>query len=72
MSPHLTAQVVRARQLEIAASTAHAQHIHELRIADSRSGHGRTSRLRRLAAVAAVVCRPWGGNEPATATARES
>ena len=72
MSPHHTAEVVRARQLEIAASTAHAHHFSELRIADTRPGRNRASGVRRIAAVATGVRRALAGTKATIAPARES
>lgn len=72
MSPHLTAQVGRARQTEIAASTAHAQHKSELRTANERRGRRPASRIRRGAALAVGLCLAASGTGVATASTGSS
>ncbi len=72
MSPHITAQVVGARQAEIAVSTAHAQHTHQLRIANGRAGRNPVSRIRRGAALAVGLCLAATGTGVATASAGAS
>ena len=72
MSSHLTAEVVGARQAEIAASTAHAHHMHDLRIANGRTGRKPASRIRRGAAIAVGLCLAASGTGVATASAGKS
>ncbi|MGH2882417.1 MAG: hypothetical protein ACRDPA_06915 [Solirubrobacteraceae bacterium] len=72
MSPHLNAEVIRARQLEIAASAAHAHHRHELGAANDRPNRVSTSRARRGAAVAVGLCLALAGTGAATASAGTS
>jgi hypothetical protein len=72
MSPHITAQVARVRQTEIAASTTHAQHNQELRIATGRTGRTPASRIRRGAVLAAGLCLAVTGTGVATASAGTS
>ncbi|HTT28575.1 MAG TPA: hypothetical protein VMG37_09210 [Solirubrobacteraceae bacterium] len=72
MSLHINAQVVRARQTEIAASTAHPQHTHDVRVANGRAGSKSTSRIRRGAALAAGLCLAVTGTGVATASTGSS
>jgi len=72
MSPHLNAEVGRARQTEIAASTTHAQHMHEPRIANGPASRKSASRIRRGAAFAAGLCLAVTGTGVATASTGSS
>jgi hypothetical protein len=72
MSLHINAQVVHARQTEIAASTAHAQHAQDVRLPRGRAGSKSTSRIRRGAALAAGLCLAVTGTEVATASTGSS
>ncbi len=72
MSSHVNADVVRAHQTEIAASTAHAQHKHELRLANGRASRNPKSRIRRGAAIAAGLCLAVSGTGVATASTGNS
>jgi hypothetical protein len=72
MSLHINAQVVRARQTEIAASTAHAEHSGEVRVANGRASSKSASRIRRGAALAAGLCLAVTGTGVATASAGTS
>ncbi len=72
MSPHLNAEVIRARQLEIAASAAHAHYRHELGAANDRPNRASTSRARRSAAVAVGLCLALAGTGVASASAGTS
>ena len=72
MSLHINAQVVRARQTEIAASTAHAEHTHEVRVANGRANSKSASRIRRGAALAAGLCLAVTGTGVATASTGSS
>lgn len=68
MSPHQNAEVIRARQLEIAASAAHAHHRHELGATNDRPNRVSTSRARRSAAVAVGLCLALAGTGVASAS----
>lgn len=68
MSPHITPQVVRAHQAEIAVSTAHAHHTRELRIANGGAGRNPASRIRLGAALAVGLCLAMTGTGVATAS----
>jgi hypothetical protein len=70
MSPHHNAEVIRARQLEIAASAAHAHHGHELRTMVDRPR--RVSVRLRAAGIALGVCLAVAGTGVATASAGTS
>jgi len=72
MSLHFTGQVVHAHQAEIAASTAHAHHMHELRGMDSQASRKRASRIRRGAALAVGLCLAVSGTGVATASTGSS
>jgi len=72
MSSHLNAPVVSARQAEIAASTAHAHHVNELRTANGRAGRKPASRIRRGAALAVGLCLAASGTGVATASTGSS
>ncbi len=71
MSPHLNAEVIRARQLEIAASAVHAHHRHELSAMSDRPRRFHVTRLRG-AAVALGACLAVVGTGVATADAGAS
>jgi hypothetical protein len=68
MSSHLNAEVIRAHQLEIAASTSRAHHLQELRGRTERTSRVSSSRVRRGAALAAGLCLALAGAGVATAS----